>query len=107
MADCLVPGAAWYTRPALAFPFDVIVVRHLRRARGVPAFLRAGPAAALAVAGMINLVLVLRVLATAWRDRSRWQADGWRACSRDLAWSRSHPSTYAGQGFLIECNKKS
>ena len=60
------------------------------------------------MAGLLNLALVLRVLVSnhAWRDRSRWQADG-------LAGLFSYPglgqvavrSTYAGQGFLVTCDK--
>ena len=110
MADCLVPGGRMvHTTPRWRFRFDVIVVRHLRRARGVGAFLRAlGLLPVLAVAGVINLVLVLRVLATAWRDRSRWQADGLaRLFSLPGLGPVAIRPTYAGQGFLIECNKKS
>ena len=111
MTDCLVQGGRMvHTTPRWRFRFDVIVVRHLRRARGAWAFLRAlCLLPALAVAGLLNLALVLRVLATnrAWRDRSRWQADG-------LARLFSEPGlgpvairpTYAGQGYLVTCDKQ-
>jgi SAM-dependent methyltransferase len=111
MADCLVEGGRMvHVSPRWRFRFDVIVVCHLRRARGVRAFLRAlCLLPALAVAGLINLALVLRVLVGnhAWRDRSRWQADG-------LARLFSHPglgpvvlrTTYADQGFLVTCDKQ-
>jgi SAM-dependent methyltransferase len=109
MTDHLAEGGRMvHTTPRWRFRFDVIVVRHLRRARGVRAFLRAlGLLPALAVAGLLNLALVLRVLAAAWRDRSRWQADGLaRLFSRpDLGPIAIRP-TYAGQGFLVTCDKK-
>ena len=109
MADCLAEGGRMvHTTPRWRFRFDLIVVRHLRRARGARAFLRAlGLLPALAVAGLLNLALVLRVLRTAWRDRSRWQADGLaRLFLRpDLGPVAIRP-TYAGQGFLVTCDKK-
>ena len=108
MAECLVQGGRMvHTTPRWRFRFDVIVVRHLRRARGVRAFLRAlGLLTALAVSGVINLALVLRVLATAWRDRSRWQADGLaRLFSRPGLGPVAIRPTYAGQGFLVTCDK--
>ena len=109
MADCLVTGGRMvHTTPRWRFRFDVIVVRHLRRARGVRAFLRGlGLLPALAVAGLINLALVLRVLATAWRDRSRWRADGLaRLFSQPGLGPVAIRPTYAGQGFLVVCDKQ-
>ena len=109
MAGCLVQGGRMvHTTPRWRFRFDVIVFRHLRRARGVRAFLCAlAHLPGLAVAGLLNLAIVLRILATAWRDRSRWQAEGLaRLFSRpDLAPIAIRP-TYAGQGFLVTCDKK-
>jgi SAM-dependent methyltransferase len=109
MADHLAEhGRMVHATPRWRFRFDLIVVRHLRRARGARAFLRAlGLLPALAVAGVLNLALVLQILATAWRDRSRWQADGLtRLFSRpDLGPIAIRP-TYAGQGFLVTCDKK-
>jgi SAM-dependent methyltransferase len=110
MADSLVQGGRMvHTTPRWRFRFDVIVACHLRRAHGGRGLMRAlGLLPALAVAGLLNLALVLRVLVGnhAWRDRSRWQADG-------LARLFSHPTlgpatirpTYAGQGFLVTCDK--
>jgi SAM-dependent methyltransferase len=111
MADCLVQGGRMvHTTPRWRFRFDVIVVRHLRRARGVRAFLRAlGLLPVLAVAGLLNLALVLGVLAAnrTWRDRSRWQADGLaRLFSQPGLGPVSIRPTYAGQGFLVTCDKK-
>jgi SAM-dependent methyltransferase len=109
MADCLVPGGRMvHTTPRWRFRFDVIVARHLRRARGVRAFLRGLVLLpALAVAGVINLALVLRVLATAWRDRSRWRADGLaRLFSQPGLGPVTIRPTYAGQGFLVVCDKQ-
>jgi SAM-dependent methyltransferase len=111
MADCLVQGGRMvHTTPRWRFRFDVIVVRHLQRARGVRAFLRAlCLLPVLAVAGLLNLALVLRVLATnrAWRDRSRWQADGLaRLFSRAGLGSVAIRPTYAGQGYLVTCDKQ-
>jgi SAM-dependent methyltransferase len=109
MADHLAEGGRMvHTTPRWRFRFDTIVVRHLRRARGARAFLRAlGVLPALAVAGLLNLALVLRVLATAWRDRSRWQADGLtRLFSRPNLGPVTIRPTYAGQGFLVTCDKK-
>jgi len=110
MADALAPGGRMvHTTPRWRFRFDVIVARHLGRARGVRGFLRAlGLLPALAVAGLLNLALVSRVLTTnhAWRDRSRWQADG---LARLFARPDLEPivisPTYAGQGFLMTCRK--
>ena len=110
MADRLREGGRMvHATPRWRFRFDVIVVRHLRQARGARAFLRAlGLLPALAVAGLLNLVLVLRVLArnNAWRDRSRWRSDGLaRLFSRpDCGPVVIHP-TYAGQAFLVTCDK--
>jgi 2-polyprenyl-3-methyl-5-hydroxy-6-metoxy-1,4-benzoquinol methylase len=110
MAEGLAPGGRMvHTTPRWRFRFDLIVFRHLQRARGGRGLLRALCAVpALAVAGLLNLALVLRVLVGnhAWRDRSRWQADG-------LVGLFSYPglgqvavrSTYAGQGFLVTCDK--
>jgi SAM-dependent methyltransferase len=111
MAECLVQGGRMvHTTPRWRFRFDVIVVRHLRRARGVRAFLRAlCLLPALAVAGLINLALVLRVLVGhhAWRDRSRWQADGLvRLFSHSGLGQVAIRPTYAGQGFFVTCDKQ-
>jgi SAM-dependent methyltransferase len=111
MTDHLVQGGRMvHTTPRWRFRFDVIVVRHLRRTRGVWAFLRAlGLLPALGVAGLLNLALVLRVLATnrAWRDRSRWQADGLaRLFSRPGLGPIAIRPTYAGQGYLVTCDKQ-
>ena len=110
MADCLAEGGRMvHTTPRWRFRFDVIVVRHLWRARGVRAFVRAlCLLPTLAVAGLLNLAIVLRVLATnrAWRDRSRWQAEGLaRLCSRPGLGPVVISPTYAGQGFLVTCYK--
>ena len=97
-----------HTTPRWRFRFDVIVVRHLRRTRGARALLRAlCLLPALAVAGLLNLALVLRGLSRTRHDRSRWQAEG-------LARLFAQPSlgpvairpTYTGQGFLVTCDKQ-
>jgi SAM-dependent methyltransferase len=111
MAGCLAEGGRMvHTTPRWRFRFDVIVVHHLRRARGVRAFLRAlCLLPALAVAGMLNLALVLRVLAGnhTWRDRSRWQADGLVRLFSHLGLGPvAIRPTYAGQGFLVTCDKQ-
>ena len=111
MADALAPGGRMvHTTPRWRFRFDLLVVRHLRRARGAGALLRALLLLpALAVAGLFNLALVARVLTTnhAWRDRSRWQADGLaRLFSRPDLGAVAISPTYAGQGFLVKCDKK-
>jgi SAM-dependent methyltransferase len=111
MTDHLVQGGRMvHTTPRWRFRFDVIVVRHLRRARGAWAFLRAlCLLPALGVAGLLNLAIVLRVLATnrAWRDRSRWQADGLaRLFSRPGLGLVAIRPTYAGQGYLVTCDKQ-
>jgi 2-polyprenyl-3-methyl-5-hydroxy-6-metoxy-1,4-benzoquinol methylase len=110
LVDCLAPGGRMvHSTPRWCFRFDVIVARHLRRARGGRGLLRAlRLLPALAVAGLLNLAIVLRVLAGnhAWRDRSRWQADG---LARLFSHSSLGPATirpiYAGQGFLVTCDK--
>jgi SAM-dependent methyltransferase len=99
-------GRMVHTTPRWRFRFDVIMAQHLRRTRGVRGFVRAlGVLPLLAVAGLLNLVLVLRVLAHTWRDRSRWQADG---LARLFAQPGFGPAairpTYAGQGFLVACD---
>ena len=98
-----------HTTPRWRFRFDVIVARHLRRARSVGALVRAlCLLPILAVAGLLNLAIVLRVLATnrAWRDRSRWQAEGLaRLCSQPGLGPVVISPTYAGQGFLVTCDK--
>jgi SAM-dependent methyltransferase len=109
MVDCLAQGGRMvHASPRWRFRFDAIVVRHLRRARGVRAFLGGlCLLPALAVAGVINLALVLRVLATAWRDRSRWQADGLaRLFSQPGLGPVAIRPTYAGQGFLVTCDRR-
>ena len=111
LADALAPGGRMvHTTPRWRFRFDVIVARHLRRARGVRGWLRAlGLLPALVVAGLLNLALVARVLTTnrAWRDRSRWQADGLaRLFSRPDLGAVAIRLTYAGQGFLVTCDKQ-
>jgi SAM-dependent methyltransferase len=109
MANCLAQGGRMvHTTPRWGFRFDLIVVRHLRRARGGRALLQAlFLLPALAVAGLLNLALVLRVLSRTWRDRSRWQAEG---LARLFAQPRLGPAairpTYAGQGFLVMCEKR-
>ena len=111
MADRLAQGGCMvHTTPRWRFRFDVLVTRHLRRARGTRAFLRAlGLLPALAVAGLLNLALVVRVLASnhAWRDRRRWQADGLASLfsGAGLGPVAIRP-TYAGQGFLVTCDKR-
>jgi SAM-dependent methyltransferase len=110
MANCLAEGGRMvHTTPRWRFRFDVIVARHLRRARGVRAFARGlALLPVLAVAGLLNLALVLRVLTAnrAWRDRSRWQADGLaRLFSRPGLGPVAISPTYAGQGFLVMCDK--
>ena len=101
-------GRMVHATPRWRFRFDVLVVRHLRRAGGVRALLRAlSLLPLLALAGLLNLALVLRVLATAWRDRSRWQADGLaRLFSQPGLGPVAIRPTYAGQGFLVSCDKK-
>ena len=109
MTDHLAEGGRMvHATPRWRFRFDLLVVRHLQRARGVRAFLRAlGLLPALAVAGLLNLALVLRVLSTAWRDRRRWQAEGLaRLFSRPGLGPIAIRPTYAGQGFLVTCDKK-
>jgi 2-polyprenyl-3-methyl-5-hydroxy-6-metoxy-1,4-benzoquinol methylase len=111
MADGLAPGGRMvHTTPRWRFRFDLLVVRHLRRARGARAFLRAlSLLPALVVAGLLNLALVVRVLTAnqTWRDRSRWQADGLaRLFSRPDLESVAVGPTYAGQGFLVTCDKR-
>ena len=111
MADRLAEGGRMvHATPRWRFRFDAIVVRHLRRARGARALLRAlGLLPGLAVAGLLNLALVLRVLTTnsAWRDRSRWQADGLaRLFSQPGLGPVAIRPTYAGQGFLVTCDKQ-
>lgn len=111
MADCLVQGGRMvHTTPRWRFRFDVIVLGHLRRARGGRGLLRAlGLLPALAVAGLLNLAIVLRVLASnhAWRDRSRWQAEGLaRLFSHSSLGPATIRATYAGQGFLVTCDKQ-
>ena len=110
MVDGLASGGRMvHTTPCWRFRFDLIVLGHFRRARRGRGLLRAlSLLPALAVAGLLNLALVLGVLVgnQAWHDRSRWQADG-------LARLFSYPglgpvavrSTYAGQGFLVTCDK--
>jgi len=51
-----------HTTPRWRFRFDVIVACHLRRARGGEGWCVPWPAACAAVAGLLNLVLVLRVV---------------------------------------------
>ena len=100
-------GRMVHTTPRWRFRFDVIVARHLRRVRGVRGFVRAlGLLPRLAAAGLLNLILVLRVLAHTWRDRSRWQADGLaRLFSQPGFGPAAIRPTYAGQAFLVECHK--
>jgi len=104
-----LPGASGrmvHTTPRWRFRFDVIVAvtatgarrRGLVRALGLllrwpwpPAQPRARPAGC----GRNH----------AWRDRSRWQADGWRACSHIRPRPATIRPTYAGQGFLVTCDK--
>jgi SAM-dependent methyltransferase len=109
MADCLAQGGRMvHTTPRWRFRFDLIVVRHLRRTRGVRALLRAlGLLPALAVAGLLNLALVLRVLSRTWRDRSRWQAEGLASlfAQPGLGPVAIRP-TYGGQGFLVTADKQ-
>jgi 2-polyprenyl-3-methyl-5-hydroxy-6-metoxy-1,4-benzoquinol methylase len=109
MAGGLRPGGHMvHTTPRWRFRFDRIVALHLRRARGL-ALLRALAALPLlALAGLLNLVLVLQVLARhqTWRDRSRWQAQGLaRLFSRPDLTSFAPRPTYAQQGFLVTCTK--
>lgn len=99
-------GRMVHTTPRWRFRFDVIVLRHLRQAWSDHRFGRALLCLPLlAVAGLLNLGLVLRVLARTVRDRSRWQADG---LARLFRQPRLRPPsirpTYAGQGFLVVCD---
>jgi SAM-dependent methyltransferase len=110
MAEGLALGGRMvHTTPRWRFRFDVIVARHLQRTRGGRGLLRAlSLLPALAVAGLLNLALVLRVLVgnQAWRDRSRWEADGLtRLFSYPGLGQVAVRSTYAGQGFLVTCDK--
>jgi SAM-dependent methyltransferase len=109
MAGGLRPGGHMvHTTPRWRFRFDRIVALHLRRTRGL-ALLRALAALPLlALAGLLNLVLVLQVLARhrTWRDRSRWQAQGLeRLFSHPDLSSFALRPTYAQQGFLVTCTK--
>jgi SAM-dependent methyltransferase len=109
MANCLAQGGRMvHATPRWRFRFDLLVVGHLRRTHGVRALLRAlGLLPALAVAGLLNLALVLRVLSTTWRDRSRWQADGLaRLFAQSGLGSVAIRPTYAGQGFLVTADKQ-
>jgi 2-polyprenyl-3-methyl-5-hydroxy-6-metoxy-1,4-benzoquinol methylase len=110
MAEGLRPGGQMvHTTPRWRFRFDRIVAGHLRRTRGLFALLRALAALPLlALAGLLNLVLVLQVLARhqTWRDRSRWQAQGLeRLFSRPDLTSFALRPTYAQQGFFVTCMK--
>jgi SAM-dependent methyltransferase len=104
-------GRMVHTTPRWRFRFDVILTRHLRQAWRARAFLRAlATLPVLAVAGLLNLALVLRVLARrhCWRDRSRWHAHG---LARLFAQPGLGPVTvrpcYAGQGLLVTCGRRS
>jgi SAM-dependent methyltransferase len=109
MAACLAQdGRMVHTTPRWRFRFDLLVVHHLRQTHGSRALLRVlCLLPALAVAGLLNLALVLRVLSRTWRDRSRWQAEG---LARLFAQPGLGPAairpTYAGQGFLVMCDKR-
>jgi 2-polyprenyl-3-methyl-5-hydroxy-6-metoxy-1,4-benzoquinol methylase len=110
MAGGLRPGGQMvHTTPRWRFRFDRIVAGHLRRTRGLLALLRALTVLPLlALAGLLNLVLVLQVLARhqTWRDRSRWQAHGLqRLFSRPELTSFALRPTYAQQGFFVTCAK--
>jgi len=110
MADGLRPGGQMvHTTPRWRFRFDRIVTEHLRRTRGLVAWLRAlALLPSLALAGLLNLVLVLHVLARhqTWRDRRRWQAQGLqRLFSRPDLTSFALRPTYAQQGFIVTCTK--
>ena len=109
MADCLAQGGRMvHTTPRWRFRFDRLIVLHLRRTRGVRGLLRALLLLpALAVAGLLNLALVLWVLSRTWRDRSRWQADGLARLFARPGWGPvAIRPTYAGQGFLVTCDKQ-
>ncbi len=107
MALRLRPGGRMvHTTPRWRFRFERIVALHLRRAwtrRRLGRALLSLPL--LAVAGLLNLGLVLRVLGRTWRDRSRWYAEG---LVRFFTHPRLRPPTvrptYAGQGFLVVCD---
>lgn len=111
MANGLRPGGKMvHTTPRWRFRFDRIVSGHLRRTHGL-ALLRALAALPLlALAGLLNLALVLQVLGRhqTWRDRSRWQSHGLeRLFSRPDLTSFALRRTYAQQGFLVTCTKTS
>jgi 2-polyprenyl-3-methyl-5-hydroxy-6-metoxy-1,4-benzoquinol methylase len=110
MAGGLRPGGRMvHTTPRWRFRFDRIVAEHLRRTRGLVALGRAlAILPLLALAGVLNLVLVLQVLARhqTWRDRARWQAQGLqRLFSRPDLTSFALRPTYAQQGFFVTCTK--
>lgn len=99
-------GRMVHTTPRWHFRFDLIVLRHLRRAWSDHCFARAVLSLPLlAVAGLLNLGLVMRVLGRTLRDRSRWHADG---LARLFTQPRLRPPnirpTYAGQAFLLVCD---
>ena len=109
MADYLAQGGRMvHTTPRWRFRCDLLVVHHLRQTHGSRALLRAlCLLPALAVAGLLNLALVLRVLSRTWRDRSRWQGDGLaRLFAQPGLGSAAIRPTYTGQGFLVTCDKQ-
>jgi len=93
-----------HSTPRWCFRFDVIVARHLRRARGgrrgCCGPLRLLPA--LAVAGLLNLAIVLpgsRRQSCLARSQ-RWQADGLaRLFSHSSLGASHHPSNLRGPGI--------
>jgi 2-polyprenyl-3-methyl-5-hydroxy-6-metoxy-1,4-benzoquinol methylase len=100
-------GRMVHTTPRWRFRFDVIARRHLLRSRGWRALGRAvALLPVLGLAGLLNLAIVLRILRRTWRDRSRWQADGLLRICAEAGLTGAHlETTYAGQGFIITCDK--
>lgn len=109
MTKALKPdGGMVHTTPRLRFRAQSIVWSHLARQRGWARLRAVLSLPLLAVAGILNLVLVLQsVLArTARHVGKRWDAKGLeellRAAGAQVSASRP---CYAGQGHLLVCKK--
>jgi SAM-dependent methyltransferase len=107
MAGALRPGGRMvHTTPRWRFAPHAILWSHLRRHRGWPLLRALARLPLLALAGLLNLILVAQsvLLARGPQAGKRWHAEGLADLLREAGVpAETMRSCYAGQGHLLVC----
>jgi SAM-dependent methyltransferase len=102
-------GRMVHTTPSWRFRAHAIIWQHLRGHHGWARLRALGGLPVLALAGLLNLVLVVRsmLFARAPGARKRWHADGLAELLRSAgAPPKTTRPCYAGQNLLLVCEKE-